>query len=252
MHGDPIADPTTRFSTRAAAYERYRPSYPPEVMALARRECGVTAESRIADIGSGPGIMSRIFLDAGCEVFGVEPNPEMRQSGERALAAYPKFHSTAGRAEETGLPDASVDVVTAAQAFHWFEPAGTRAEFRRILRPHGWVMLVWNERRHLPGFMADYDAAIAQYAPEQPRVNPQRIAGFFAGAPFRHAQFYNQQRLDREGLRGRLASCSYAPEPGTATFEQLMRIMGELFERYQENGVITVLYETDVFYGRWD
>jgi SAM-dependent methyltransferase len=251
MHRDPTTDPTTRFSTRAGAYERYRPSYPPEVLALAQRECGVTAGSRIADIGCGPGIMSRIFLDAGCEVLGVEPNAEMREAGVRSLNVYPRFHSVAGRAEATGLPDSSVDVIVAAQAFHWFEPVGTCAEFRRILRPDGWVMLVWNERREMPGFMADYDAAIAAYAPEQPRVNPKRIADFFAAGHHRHAQFYNEQHLDREGLHGRIASCSYAPEPGTPTFDTLMHAMDKLFARYQENGVVRVLYETDVFYGRW-
>jgi SAM-dependent methyltransferase len=250
MQGNPTADPTTRFSTRAGAYERYRPSYPPDVIELARRECDLTAASRVADIGSGPGIMSRLFLDAGCEVFGIEPNAEMRQSGERALAGYPRFHSLAGRAEATGLPDASVDLAVAAQAFHWFEPVGARAEFRRILRQHGWVMLVWNERRRTPGFMVDYDAAIAEYAPEQPRVDPRRIADFFAGE-YRHAQFSNEQRLDAEGLRGRLASCSYAPEPGSPTFEKLMRLMDELHARYQEDGIVRVLYETDVFYGRF-
>ena len=244
-------DPTTRFSSRVDAYERHRPSYPPEVLALAKRECGLTADSCVADIGCGTGLLARLWLDAGCEVYGVEPNADMRRAGERALGGYARFHSVSGRAEATDLGDASVDLVTVGQAFHWFEPEAARAEFRRILKPQGWVMLVWNERRHEPGFMAEYDAAIARYAPERPRVNPQTIAGFFDGAVWREALFLNEQHLDREGLRGRLASSSYAPEKGTAEFDALMGAMDRLFERHQRDGLVTVLYETQVYYGAW-
>lgn len=242
-------DPTTRFSIRAAAYERYRPSYPPEVLQLARQACGLTAESRIADIGSGTGLLSRVFLDAGCEVFGVEPNQEMRRTGERLLSSYPRFHSVDARAEATGLPDGSMDLVSAGQAFHWFEPEPARAEFRRILKPGGWILLVWNERRREPGFMEDYEKAIAHYAPETPRVQADTIGKFFRGAEWHHARFTNHQDLDAEGLRGRLASSSYAPRPGTPEFDTLMSAMDGLFERYQHDGLVRILYETDVFYG---
>jgi ubiquinone/menaquinone biosynthesis C-methylase UbiE len=244
-------DPTTRFTTRVDTYERYRPSYPAEVLDLARRECGVTADSRVADIGCGTGLLTRLFLEAGCDVVGVEPNAAMREAGERALRTYARFRSVAGRAEATTLPDASVDLVTAGQAFHWFDAEPARQEFRRILKPGGWVMLVWNERRTTTAFMKDYDAAIAAYATEQPRVNLQRIAGFFGNAMWRSAQFSNEQRLDREGLRGRLASSSYSPQPGTPEFERLMQAMDELFENHQRGGIVTIQYETDVFYGAW-
>jgi ubiquinone/menaquinone biosynthesis C-methylase UbiE len=244
-------DPTTRFTSRVEAYERYRPSYPPEVLELARRECGLTAGSRVADIGCGTGLMARIFLDAGCEVFGVEPNAGMREAGERAVGGYPGFHSVAGRAEATTLKGTSFDLVTAGQAFHWFEPEAACAEFRRILKPSGWVMLVWNERRDSTAFMTQYEAATARYAPEQPRVNTQRLADFFGSATWRAAQFSNEQRLDREGLRGRLASSSYAPQPDTPEFEQLMQVMDELFDKHQRGGLVTIEYETDVFYGAW-
>ena len=242
-------DPTTRFTSRVGAYERYRPSYPPELLAVLRSECGLCASSRVADIGCGTGILSRLLLESGAEVFGVEPNAGMREAAERALAGHANFHSVDGRAEATRLPDASMDLVTAGQAFHWFEPAGARAEFNRILKPPGRVMLVWNERRMEPGFMADYDAAIAHYAPEQKRVNANRIASFFAGGEFREALLSNEQRLDAEGLRGRLASSSYAPEPGTPGFDRLMEAMDALFARYQRDGQVTVRYETLVYYG---
>jgi SAM-dependent methyltransferase len=233
-------------------YARCRPSYPPEVIALAERECGLTPASRVADIGCGTGLLARLFLEAECEVVGVEPNTGMRQAGERILRAYPRFHSVAGRAEATGLPASEADLIVAGQAFHWFEPEPTRAEFRRILKPHGWVMLVWNERRLAPGFMADYEAAIAQYAPERPRVDPRQIAHFFRGGVWREARFSNEQRFDAAGLRGRLASSSYAPQPGTPEFQTLMEAMDRLFARYRLDGEVTVLYDTHAHYGAWD
>jgi SAM-dependent methyltransferase len=244
-------DPTTRFSSRVEAYERYRPSYPREVPALAERECGLGPDSRVADIGCGPGFLARLFLEAGCEVYGVEPNAEMRQAGERMLGAWPRFHCTAGRAEATGLPDRAVDLITAGQAFHWFEPQSAHHEFRRILKPDGWVMLVWNERRREPGFMAAYEQTIAQYAPEKDRINRQTIADFFRGGTWREACYPNEQRLDAEGLRGRMASSSYAPQPGTAGFDALMKGVDRLFARHQSQGQVTVLYETLVYYGTW-
>ena len=165
------------------------------------------------------------------------------------LAAYPRFHSVAGRAEATRLPDGAVDLVTAGQAFHWFEPERTRAEFRRILKPGGWVMLVWNERRRALGLMADYEAAIRQYAPEHSRINSTRVGPLFRGGTWREAQFSNQQTLDAAGLRGRLASSSYAPQPGTPEFQKLAEAMDGLFARHQRDGVVTILYDTLVFYG---
>lgn len=244
-------DPTTRFSSRVSAYERARPSYPAALLTLAQQECGLTAESSIADIGCGTGLLARLWLEAGCDVFGVEPNADMRQAGERALSGYNRFHSVSGRAEATTLANASVDLVTAGQAFHWFDPEAARTEFRRILKPWGWVILAWNERRREVGFMADYETAIGRYAPEQPRVDHKRIAGFFAGATWREALFPNEQHLDREGLRERLASSSYAPQPGTAEFNALMQAMDRLFESHQRDGQVTILYETQVYYGTW-
>jgi ubiquinone/menaquinone biosynthesis C-methylase UbiE len=142
----PSRNPTQRFSGRVENYVRYRPGYPPEVLQLLRQECGLTPDHVIADAGSGTGILTRILLEAGCSVFAIEPNAEMRHAGERLLAAYPRFSSVAGSAEATSLPDHSVDFITAAQAAHWFHRDHARREFLRILKPGGWVVLAWNER----------------------------------------------------------------------------------------------------------
>jgi ubiquinone/menaquinone biosynthesis C-methylase UbiE len=171
------ADPTRRFSSRVDDYIRFRPGYPPAVISLLERECGLRPGIRIADIGSGTGILSELLLTAGCEVAAVEPNPDMRQAGERLLGARPRFLSIAGRAEDTRLPDHSVDLITAAQSFHWFDQRATKAEFRRILRPGGFVVLIWNERLVVGPFLEGYEALLQRYCPEYAEVDHRRIDG---------------------------------------------------------------------------
>jgi len=242
-------DPTQRFSSRVEDYALYRPSYPGGVAGLLARECGLTASSRIADIGSGTGLLARLFLDFGCEVWGVEPNREMRRSGERLLMDRDRFHSVDGCAEATTLPGRSVDFVTAGQAFHWFDPERARAEFRRILRPAGWVVLVWNERLRVPGFMTGYEDLVARYGPEHSRVEAHELTRFFGGAERRLEKLPNQQQFDLEGLRGRFLSSSYAPTPGTPGYGPLIEELGCLFSEHQVDGRVTLLYETEVYFG---
>jgi len=142
-----VTNATSRFSSRVEDYVRYRPGYPREVITLLTTECGLTAESVVADIASGTGIFTRLLVENGNRVFGVEPNREMRAAGEQFLKAYGQFTSVAGSAEATTLAAQSVDMITAAQAAHWFERAKARGEFVRILKPGGWLVLLWNERK---------------------------------------------------------------------------------------------------------
>src|ERR1700756_4899998 len=142
-----FADAKQRFSNRVADYVRYRPGYPSALIELLRGECGLRADHVVADVGSGTGILAKLFLDNGNRVFGVEPNEEMRQAGENFFSGYKNFSSVHVFWEPTTLPAGSVDFITAAQAFHWFEPVATRREFLAILKPHGWVVVMWNDRR---------------------------------------------------------------------------------------------------------
>jgi ubiquinone/menaquinone biosynthesis C-methylase UbiE len=142
----PATNATSRFSDRVENYVRYRPGYPPEVMMALKAECGLSPNHLIGDIASGTGNWTRRLLENGNRVFGVEPNTEMRAAGERLLAGFPNFTSVAGTAEETTLADQSVDFVTAAQAAHWFDREKARREFVRVLKPQGWLALLWNER----------------------------------------------------------------------------------------------------------
>src|SRR5690349_5801069 len=249
-------DPTQRFSTRVVNYVKYRPGYPPAVLDLLQRECGLTTEAVIADIGAGTGLLAELFLAHGNRVLGVEPNREMREAGARLLARYPGYRAVDGRAEATTLPDGSVDFVTAGQAFHWFDPAGARAEFRRILRPGGWVALVWN-MRHTDStpFLAGFEALLRAYVPTYPAQQDEggtqdSIQALFGAAPWQVARFANAQHFDLAGLEGRLLSSSYAPDPGDPTYAPLMTALARLFAAHAVNGQVTLEYATEVYYGR--
>jgi SAM-dependent methyltransferase len=174
----------------------------------------------------------------------------MRDAGRRALAESAQFQAIDGRAESTTLATSSVDFVTAGQAAHWFDADPARAEFARILKPGGWLMLVWNERKREPGFMSDYEALIARHAPEQSRIDEKRISRLFGGRGWRMARLDNWQTLDAEGLRGRVASSSYTPLPGTGEFAALMEEVDALFARHRRDGWVKVEYSTEVYYGR--
>jgi SAM-dependent methyltransferase len=249
-------DPTTRFSSRVSDYAKYRPGYPSAVVSMLEAECGLTPESEVADVGSGTGLLAELFLRHGNRVSGVEPNREMREAGEQLLAAYPNFVSVAGRAEETTLDDASVDFVVAGQAFHWFDPTGARREFARILRPEGWVVIVWNDRRTAgTPFLEDYERLLLEYGTDYKEVSVKyaeesSLAALFAPAAPLRRTFDNEQVFDFDGLKGRLASASYTPQPGHPNFEPMIRELEALFRRHERAGRVVVTYDTKVFYGR--
>jgi SAM-dependent methyltransferase len=250
-------DPTRRFSSRVEDYIRHRPSYPPGVLSWLATECGLSAQSRIADIGSGTGILTSLFLDFGCHVFAVEPNADMRAGAERQLSGNARFHSVDGRAEATTLPDAGIDFITAAQAFHWFDPPPTRAEFRRILRPGGWIVLIWNERLVTPGFLAEYEDLLLRLSTDYGRVDHRRIDSaeitrFFGDRAWRTASFPNHQDFDWQGIRGRLLSSSYAPLPGSPQYTPMMEELEEIFTRHNLSGLVKVVYETKMYVGQLD
>src|ERR1700682_4046200 len=186
----PVKDATQRFSSRGDNYVRFRPGYPPEVLELLKKECGLTAASVIADIAFGTGIFTRMLLENGNRVFGVEPNADMRHAGEEFLRAYSQFTSVAGTAESATLADHSVDLITAAQAAHWFDREKARREFIRILKPGGWTVLLWNERRtDSTAFLREYEYLLLKYGTDYQEVRHERttaeIADFFAPSTFR-------------------------------------------------------------------
>jgi SAM-dependent methyltransferase len=251
----PVKDATQRFSSRVENYVRYRPGYPPEVLELLKNECGLTPDSVIADIASGTGIFTRMLAENGNRVFGVEPNDEMRRAGERLLESYSGFKSIAGTAEATSLPDHSVDIVTAAQAAHWFDREKARREFVRILKPSGWLVLLWNERRtDSTPFLREYERLLLSYGTDYQEVRHERttaeIADFFSPSPFRSSTLEMRQEVDYAGLEGRLLSSSYTPMPDHTNYEPMLRELRRIFDAHQIDDRVSLDYNTLFYYGQ--
>ncbi|HKD02839.1 MAG TPA: class I SAM-dependent methyltransferase [Terriglobales bacterium] len=250
----PTADPTQRFSSRVDNYVRYRPGYPAEVLALLEEQCRLTPDKVVADIASGTGLWTRLLLENGNPVLGVEPNQDMRNAGEEFLRGYPRFTSVAGAAEATSLPDRSVDIVTAAQAAHWFDRPRARCEFVRILKPGGWTVLLWNERlTDSTPFLRAYEQLLVDFGTDYKEVRHERttaeIRGFYAPSSYQEAVFQYRQGFDYEGLEGRLLSSSYTPQPGHAKYAPMLQALRRIFDQHQRGGQVHFDYNTRVFYG---
>jgi SAM-dependent methyltransferase len=249
-----MKDPLSRFSNRAENYARYRPDYPEGVIDILRLDCGLRETSIIADVGSGTGILSELFLENGNQVFGVEPNAAMRAAAERLLEKFANFVSINATAEATTLESGSVDFVTAAQAFHWFNREKCRKEFARILSAGGWVVLIWNERLlDSTPFLRDYEGLLLRYGTDYEKVRhenaAEEIAKFFAPEGFALKTLKNFQRFDLESLKGRVLSSSYTPEPGHPNFEEMLSKLEEIFNAHKRDGLVSFDYETRVYYG---
>jgi len=249
-------DPTNRFSSRVDDYVRFRPGYPPELLALLRDRCGLARNSVVADAGSGTGIFTRLLLENGYQVYAVEPNAAMRKAAEAALAGFPGFRSVAATAEDTGLPGNSVDLITAAQAAHWFDIPRVKIEFRRILKPGGWLALTWNIRRtDSTAFLREYEALLQRRGTDYGVVNArqgsdERVREIFAPAAFEQHTLASEQQFDCEGFIGRALSSSYTPQPGHPDYGPLTRELRDLFERRQQDGLVTFEYDTRLFLGQ--
>lgn len=253
-----ITNSKQRFSDRVAYYMRGRPRYPVELLALLRERIGFTPHHVVADVGAGTGISTELLLSNGNEVYAVEPNAEMRAAADELLGSNPKFHSVSGSAEETTLPTASIDVVTAAQAFHWFDHPRARAEFARTLKPGGQVVLFWNNRRLDEPFSAGYQQIIDRNSLDHDAVKVRAVdaesedvlRAFFGPKPYKTARLPNRQAFDLDGLLDRVHSSSYMPLPGSAKYEAMLDELRALYARFERNGQVAFEYHTDVYYGR--
>lgn len=252
-----MTDPIQRFSDRVADYVKYRPGYPRAMIETLAAEYALAPSHTVADIGSGTGLLAALFVDHGCSVIGVEPNVEMRAAGEHAFAGRANFRSIAGRAEQTGLAAASVDFLTAGQAFHWFEPKATRTEFARILRPGGVVALVWNERRaDASAFAIEYEELVRSVGQGYGRLADRDDAvsdalhDFFGTKGRKLHHFDNRQEFDFTGLRGRLMSSSYAPQPGHPQHEPMIKTLRAMFDKHNRQGRVSFEYDTRLYAGR--
>lgn len=251
----PAPNATSRFSDRVENYVRYRPGYPPEALRALQAECGLRPEHAVADMASGTGIWTRILLENGNRVFAVEPNAEMRHAGERLLSGFPRFASVPGTAEATTLADKSLDFVTAAQAAHWFDRERSRAEFARILKPGGWLVLLWNERvTHSTPFLRDYEQLLLTYGTDYAEVRHERttdaVNEFFDPGPFQARVFELRQEFDYTGIEGRLLSSSYAPGPEHPSHGPMLDGLRRIFDLHAVGGIAAFDYKTRVYFGR--
>ncbi len=248
-------DSKERFSNRVDHYVKYRPSYPKEAIDYLYDTIGLRSSSDVADVGAGTGIFSKLLLERGSRVIGVEPNEAMREAAVKLLGEYENFRVVPGSAETTGLPDASVDFVVCAQAFHWFDRNLAKAEFHRILRPGGKVVLIWNSRlTQGTTFLELFERLLQTFGTDYVSVNHRNISheglrSFFEQDGPQVARFTNSQRFNFEGLKGRLLSSSYSPVPGHPNYEPMMKELRSIFNQTQEDGTVTIEYETEVFWG---
>ncbi|MBS1624138.1 MAG: class I SAM-dependent methyltransferase [Bacteroidetes bacterium] len=250
-----MADNTNRFSDRVDHYIRYRPGYPSEVLLYLEQQTGLDAGWTIADIGSGTGISAEMFLKNNNKVYAVEPNKEMREAADRLLCHHAGYVSVDGTAENTTLPVQSVDLITAAQAFHWFDRAAFRREARRIARDGAWYALIWNERKVASPFEIAYEDLLIRYATDYTTVDhrnisPEDLKDFFAPSEMTTRTFYNEQLFDYEGVKGRLLSSSYAPNEGHERYEPMLAYLRQIFDAHQAGGRVGFSYDCHLYLAR--
>jgi SAM-dependent methyltransferase len=246
---------TERFTTRVADYVRYRPDYPAALVDWLHDTLGVARDTPVADVGAGTGISCKLFLDGGHPVTAVEPNAAMRAAAIEWLGGDARFSAVAGTAEATTLADASVGLVAAAQAFHWFDQQAVKAEWTRILKPGGLAVVFWNSRR-LAGtpFLEGYEQLLLDYGLDYTSVaerynDDASMEAWFGGGLQGSARFDHGQRLDFDALRGRLLSSSYAPQADHPRHGPMLEALRSLFDATASEGTVAFDYDTRVFAG---
>ena len=251
----PAADATERFTERASDYAAARPGYPAAIATTLVANLRLPPEAVVADLGSGTGLSCEPLLRAGLAVIGVEPNEAMRAEGDRHLAQYSRFRNVAGTAEATTLPAASVDLLTAAQAFHWFDIAPARAEALRILKRPPLAALIWNDRvSHGSAFAEGYEQLLLDFGIDYEKIRHRHahegsVAAFFGHGEFRVAAFPNPTVLYWPTLLARLNSASYVPKPEHPDHVPMTARLRSLFDAAQRDGRVTMDYVTRVFHG---
>jgi SAM-dependent methyltransferase len=243
-----------RFTGRAGDYDRYRPTYPDGIITYLQGKIGFNRKWVVADIGSGTGILSELFLKNGNKVFCVEPNADMRGVAEKNLVRYgPLFVSVDGRAESTTLEPDSVDLIVAGQALHWFDLHGARLEFGRILRRDGRVAIIYNHRIKRGRLETAYDGLVTRHRrnrPPIPDANDAYVSKFLGIRRHDRLILPNSQDLDLDGILGRMASASYMPGRDTRYWSAVEKDARKLVEKYGRNGVVKLRYDTTVYLGR--
>lgn len=250
---------TSRFSKTIEFYHKYRPDYPKQIIEILTKQCGLTPNKVIVDIGMGTGIFSQLLLENGNTVIGIEPNHDMLQQAKYLLEHYPTIKFIHASAEKTTLVDHTIDIITSAQAFHWFERAKTKHEFKRILKPNGWVILIWNLRNNdASAFMRGYEELLQNYGTDYKQVaaenvTDQTIIDFFHPNPVIISSLPNEQIVDWEHFKGRLLSTSYIPhDEDEPNFQSMLIAAKKLFDQHQQGEQVKFCYDTKIYFGKLD
>lgn len=237
-------NPRSRFTSRAENYAKYRPSYPSKV--IDRILTDLKSELVAADIGAGTGISSRLLAERGIRVLALEPNTAMRQLAQ----PHPLVEFYDSSAEETQIPDATVDLITCFQAFHWFNPEPALREFARILKPRGRLAVVWHNRDREDKFTRKYSSLTrkASNNNSELRYGTERyLRDTLWFDPVRHLVFPYQQALSFQALIGRAMSTSYIPQNGEI-HDRFIRDLNQLHQQYRnERGLVYLQYQTSVY-----
>lgn len=244
-----------RFSHTVEYYVKYRPHYPEALIEILKKQGGLESGSVVADIGSGTGIFTKLLLENGCRVFAVEPNGEMQKAALMYLSDYDAITHVKASAENTTLSDHSVDIITVAQAFHWFSPLVVKKEFKRILKPNGFLVLLWNLREATSDFMQAYEALLQTFGTDYKAVcaeglSEAAVQDFFLPGKVDIQVLPNEQVVDWEGFRGRLLSTSYVPKPGAENFNAMLDQAEKIFHQYQRLGKVRFIYQTKLYIGK--
>ncbi len=246
---------TGNFTDKADIYAKYRPSYPNEYIDYLLSANELNGDGIVADIGSGTGIFSRQLLERGLHVIGVEPNDDMRQKAEQSLKIHLRFKSIKATAENTTLTGNSVDLVTVAQAFHWFDKNAFKIECQRILKQKGKVALVWNSR-DLTNPMIKENAEICQKTCSNFKgfsggieETPAVLNSFFKDGKYEFKKYQTDLFFDYEGFLGRNLSASYAPKKDDEEYKNFVFLLSELFEKYSKNGKVVLQNITRSYLG---
>jgi ubiquinone/menaquinone biosynthesis C-methylase UbiE len=243
---------TKRFSNRVENYVKYRPSYPIEMINFLL-EKGIRHNSTVCDIGAGTGILSKLLINKVGKLYAIEPNENMRLYADKSLSNYENYQSLLHTAEDTKLNDSSVDAITVAQAFHWFDQDKCKKEFKRILKPNGLIFLIWNNRINNTLFLQGYDDLLYKYGTDYSTVNHQNITDDalknFIDENFEKTIFNNFQDFNLEGFLGRVFSSSYTPTEDQPNYEIFLSELKNLFKKYHESGIVRFNYKTEIFSG---
>lgn len=247
---------TSKFTGKAAIYSKYRSNYPNECIQDIVKEVSADKNIMIADIGAGTGKLTKQFLEKGIKVIAVEPNKDMLEVAIKDLSKYNElFEYKQEPAENTSIKSNSIDIITVAQAFHWFDKDKFKSECKRILKPNGIIAIMWNfidYKQELESKIIEthkqYTSLTFNASEEEQRDND--IINFFGEDNYKFKIYKNNYIEDKEQFLGRQLSMSYALNENDDKYDEYVAEFNKLFAKYSKDGVIEVHNNTYCYVGR--